>query len=131
MVPGATPTQNANAEDSDDDLYLTWPPAGRNDIVEVLRTSYNEANLLTNCSQDYIQTPSQHLEEDHQDPAVLSSSSASDMPEENANPQVTSLDLAASLQGFYRILDLISEQGSGGTGMLDMKLLQLCHSSSL
>lgn len=41
------------------------------------------------------------------------------------NPEVANLDLASSLQGFYRILDLISEQGSGGTGMLNMKLLAI------
>jgi hypothetical protein len=130
-----------DSEDSDDDLYGPYPP----DEARPLADSQDRTDtqtyvsriliilsvmLILLCSSRTLYLmkwiwiiPSHNLKvvmSSRLRAMVHLSESVEIAPSGNGNPQGESanLDLSHAIKGMYRILDLISEQGSGGLGKL-------------
>lgn len=103
----ARPTTDNAISDSDESLYQSVDEEilSNDQVCSLNSTSAGISNPISDRQMD-VDTP--HLQRDE-------------------------LDLAYSIRGMYRILDLISEQGSGGLGEYSTQLIALqitivdCH----
>jgi len=108
-------------EDSDDDLYLSLPESETESVSgspkPVHKNMDQDLNVLQNANVFAGANSSAPIQSNITSKVRGKTSTDSPTRKEKANlpvPTPPILDLSKSVKGMYRILDLISEQGSGG-----------------
>ncbi|KAF7978535.1 hypothetical protein HWV62_45432 [Athelia sp. TMB] len=113
-------------EDSDDDLYASYTPPlnsadarHSNSMEDILSSSTNVCIIpfiiaAVAMVHSLMQVASQEMNIDQQTSDSLTDQHSGKQSNSEPDPILPDLDLAHKIEGMYRILDLISEQGSGG-----------------
>ncbi|KAF7982845.1 hypothetical protein HWV62_25812 [Athelia sp. TMB] len=113
-------------EDSDDDLYASYTPPlnsadarHSNSMEDILSSSTNVRTIsfiiaAVALVHSRLQVASQAMNIDQQISDSLTDQHSGKHSNSEPDPILPDLDLAHKIEGMYRILDLISEQGSGG-----------------